>query len=85
MPLMWFPMFLWVGALVCAILQAFLQAVHINNPDFGPYQWAAVNMDVGPGIVLTPFWGSTTVLNAYCTSESINKTDGVDVIPGQVF
>jgi hypothetical protein len=69
MPLMWFPIILWVGAFVCAILQVFLQVVQLNNPDFGPYQWAAVNMNVGPGIVLTPFWSASAVLNAYCTSE----------------
>jgi hypothetical protein len=70
MMLLCFPMFLWLGGLVCGILQVYLQAMHINDPDFGPYHWATVNMDVGPGIVLTPFWGSTTVLNTYCTSES---------------
>jgi hypothetical protein len=37
------------------------------------YQWAGVNMDVGPGIVLLPFWGASTMLNAYCTSESVNE------------
>jgi len=62
-----FPIILWLGGVVCAILQIFLQTVHMNNPNFGPYQWAAVNMNVGPGIALTPLWASTTALNAYCT------------------
>ncbi len=64
-----FPIILWLGGIVCLVLQIFLQVVHIHNPDFGPYQWAAVNMHVGPGIALTPFWASTTALNAYCTGK----------------
>lgn len=60
---------MFLGGIVCTILQLFLQIVNIHNPNFGPYQWAAVNMTVGPGIVLTPFWASTATLNAYCTSE----------------
>lgn len=64
---MLFPAFLWLASIVCAVLQLVLQIVHTHNPDFGPYHWAAVNMDVGPGIALTPFWASTIALNAYCT------------------
>jgi hypothetical protein len=74
---MWFPMILWVGGLVCAILQAYLQVMRLHNPDVGPYQWASVNMSVGSGIVLTPFWGSSIVLNGYCTSKPINEIKGV--------
>lgn len=48
----------------------YLQIAHRHNPNLGPYVWASVNMTIGPGIVLIPFWGSTTVLNMYCTSES---------------
>ncbi|KAF9447156.1 hypothetical protein P691DRAFT_761000 [Macrolepiota fuliginosa MF-IS2] len=65
--IIYFPIFLWVGGIVCTILQGFLQVKHISDPNFGPYQWASVNMNVGPGITLIPFWGSTVVLNAYCT------------------
>jgi len=65
--IMWFPIFLWVGGIICTILQLYLQIVHIHNPNFGPYHWSTVNMSVGPGIVLTPFWASTIALNAYCT------------------
>lgn len=39
----------------------------MHNPNLGPYIWAKVNMSIGPGIVLIPFWGSTTLLNIYCT------------------
>lgn len=62
-----FPTILWLGGLVCTILQIFLQ---ITPPLLGPDSWAHVNTTLGPGIVLTPFWGSTAVLNAYCTSAS---------------
>ena len=37
------------------ILEIYLQIEHIHHPDFGPYRWAKVNMDVGPGIVFLPF------------------------------
>jgi hypothetical protein len=68
--IIYFPIFLWVGGIACTILQLFLQIVHIHNPNFGPYQWANVNMTLGPGIALIPFWGSTIVINAYCTGMS---------------
>ncbi len=70
--IIWFPIFLWVGGLICTVLEIFLQIVHIDDPDFGPYEWASVNMNVGPGIVLIPFWLSTIVLNAYCTGLSFH-------------
>lgn len=70
--IMWFPIFLWLGGIVCTILQLFLLVAHIHNPSLGPYQWAAVNMTVGPGIVLVPFWASTIALNAYCTGKLRN-------------
>ena len=69
MKIIWFPIFLWLGGFVCTIMQIYLQVEHVHNPDFGPYQWAAVDMSVGPGIVLIPFWLSTIVLNAYCTGR----------------
>ncbi|KAF9446494.1 hypothetical protein P691DRAFT_644857, partial [Macrolepiota fuliginosa MF-IS2] len=68
-----FPVLLWLGGLGCTILQAYLQIMHTSDPLIGPYSWAQVNMTLGPGIVLTPFWGSTTVLNAYCTFMLIYK------------
>ncbi len=63
------PCFLWVGGVVCTGVQMYLQIAHLHNPFLGPYIWASVNMTVGPGIVLIPFWGSTTILNMYCTSK----------------
>jgi hypothetical protein len=66
---MWFPIFLWLSGVVCTALQLFLQVKNIHDPDFGPYDWATVNMSVGPGIVIIPFLASTIILNAYCTGE----------------
>ncbi|KAF9451089.1 hypothetical protein P691DRAFT_663922 [Macrolepiota fuliginosa MF-IS2] len=65
------PCFLWIGGLVCTALQMYLQIAHLHNPNIGPYRWANVNMTFGPGIVLIPFWGSTTLLNVYCTGVLI--------------
>jgi hypothetical protein len=72
MAVMWFPIFLWFGGIVCLAMQLFLQIKNIHDPNFGPYQWAKVNMNVGPGIVFLPFLASTIALNAYCTGEFIN-------------
>ncbi|KAF9450259.1 hypothetical protein P691DRAFT_847670 [Macrolepiota fuliginosa MF-IS2] len=65
--IMCLPAFLWVAGIVCTAVQGFLQIKHISDPSFGPYKWASVNMNVGPGIALIPFWGSTVILNAYST------------------
>ncbi|KAJ3569099.1 hypothetical protein NP233_g5279 [Leucocoprinus birnbaumii] len=62
-----FPSLLWMSGVVCTGLQTYLQIAHMHNSNLGPYIWAKVNMSNGPGIVLIPFWGSTTVLNVYCT------------------
>lgn len=61
------PCLLWIGGVVCTGLQMYLQIAHLHNPNLGPYVWAKINMSVGPGIVLIPFWGSTSLLNIYCT------------------
>lgn len=60
---------MWIAALLCTILQIYLQVAHTNNPDIGPYKWASVNMSMGPGIVLVPFWISTVLLNAYVSGD----------------
>ncbi|KAJ3560055.1 hypothetical protein NP233_g11083 [Leucocoprinus birnbaumii] len=67
------PIFLWLGAVVCLCLQVYLEIVHINNPDFGPYKWAEVNMELGPGIVLVPFWASTITMNVFCTGILVRQ------------
>ncbi|KAF9450649.1 hypothetical protein P691DRAFT_773734 [Macrolepiota fuliginosa MF-IS2] len=66
-----FPVFMWFVGLLCTILQIYLQAAHTKNPNIGPYSWASVNMTVGPGIVLLPFWISTVLLNAYASGALI--------------
>ncbi|KAF7783904.1 hypothetical protein Agabi119p4_69 [Agaricus bisporus var. burnettii] len=64
---MWFAIFLWLSGIVTTALQLFLQVKNLHDPNFGPYRWAKVNMNVGPGIVAIPFVASTILLNAYCT------------------
>ncbi|KAF5364019.1 hypothetical protein D9756_001063 [Leucocoprinus leucothites] len=71
-----FPSFFWLGALVCTILQIYLQDAHVHNPSISPYRWAAVSMSFGPGIVLLPFWISTVLLNAYATAALIRRIYG---------
>lgn len=71
---MWLPIFLWFGGIACVAMQIFLQVKNIENPNFGPYSWAKVHMQVGPGIVFLPFLASTIVLNAYCTGEFVEMT-----------
>jgi hypothetical protein len=66
-----FPSFLWLGGFACVIMQTFLQIKNLHDPNFGPYQWSKVDMNVGPGIVAVPFLASTIVLNAYCTGEFV--------------
>ncbi|KAF8893174.1 hypothetical protein CPB84DRAFT_1320597 [Gymnopilus junonius] len=58
-----FPCFFWVGGLVCTALQLYLQTVQTDALD----AWIPVNMTVGPGTILTPFWGTTIVVNIYAT------------------
>ncbi|KXN92331.1 hypothetical protein AN958_08562 [Leucoagaricus sp. SymC.cos] len=62
-----FPAFMWISALLCTILQIYLQVAHTKDPRIGPYSWASVNMTMGPGIVLIPFWIATVMLNAYAS------------------
>lgn len=47
----------------------YLQIAHIHDVNTSPYSWGPVNMSVGPGIALMPFWGSTAILNAYATCK----------------
>ncbi|KAF5314414.1 hypothetical protein D9619_011836 [Psilocybe cf. subviscida] len=59
-----FPVLFWIGGLVCTILQLYWQVVqtaHVTDA------WTPVNMTIGPGTVLTPFWGCTIVVNIYAT------------------
>jgi len=65
-----FPILLWIGGVLLTALQAYWQIVqeqHIIGA------WQPVNSTVGPGTILTPFWGSTLVLNAYTSSFIIYR------------
>ncbi|PPQ91765.1 hypothetical protein CVT25_000590 [Psilocybe cyanescens] len=64
-----FPIFLWIGGLMLTGLQAYWQIVQ-SASILG--SWQPINMKVGPGTVLTPFWGSTIVLNGYATCKDDN-------------
>lgn len=46
-------------------LQAYMQIAQVSKMDV----WLPVNMSIGPGIILTPFWASTIVLNLYATCK----------------
>ncbi|KDR79634.1 hypothetical protein GALMADRAFT_137428 [Galerina marginata CBS 339.88] len=65
-----FPCFFWVGGVVCTVLQAYWQIVQSASIVTA---WTPVNMDIGPGTILTPFWGSTIVVNIYATSVIVYK------------
>jgi hypothetical protein len=64
-----FPMFLWIGGFALTGLQAYVQIVQLS----GLKLWLPVNMSIGPGIILIPFWASTIVLNVYATSMIIRR------------
>ncbi|PPQ91764.1 hypothetical protein CVT25_000589 [Psilocybe cyanescens] len=65
-----FPIFLWIGGLMLTGLQAYWQIVQ-SASILG--SWQPVNMELGPGTVLTPFWGSTIVLNGYATFMIVRR------------
>jgi hypothetical protein len=75
MAVMWLPIILWFGSVACLVMEIFLEVKHIHDPDFGPYHWAKLIMNIGPGIVFLPLLASTIVLTAYCTGECIEGTE----------
>lgn len=58
------PVFFWLGGLTCTILQAYWQIIQKAGllTAFQP-----IDMQIGPGSILTAFWGCTIILNAYAT------------------
>jgi hypothetical protein len=66
-----FPLMMWIGGIICTVIQAYWQAVQTGH--FGTGHWEPVNMQVGPGIVLTPFWATTLALNTYTTGLLIRR------------
>jgi len=65
-----FPLLLWVGCIICTVLQACWQFIENGSLQS---KFHLVNMTIGPGTVLIPFWGFTIVLNAYATSMIIYR------------
>jgi hypothetical protein len=63
-----FPCFFWIGGFACTILQIYWQVVQTA---LITSVWTPVNMNVGPGTILTPFWGSTIVVNIYATTTIV--------------
>jgi len=64
------PVLLFLGGVLLTILQAYLQIVqgqHILGV------WQPINSTVGPGTILTPFWGVTILLNAYTSGFIIYR------------
>ena len=59
-----FPSLFWIGGVVCTVIQLYWQAVRGTD---NTTAWTPVNMSVGPGTVLTPFWASTIIINLYTT------------------
>lgn len=60
-----FPSLMWIGGFICTILQLYWQTVQTGA--LGTGKWEPVNMSIGLGTVLTPFWATTILLNAYTT------------------
>ncbi|KAF9473813.1 hypothetical protein BDN70DRAFT_997441 [Pholiota conissans] len=59
-----FPIIMWIAGFICTILQGYWQIIHSNLN----HKWNIVNMTIGPGMILIPFWGTTLLLNIYCMS-----------------
>ncbi|KIJ41920.1 hypothetical protein M422DRAFT_254931 [Sphaerobolus stellatus SS14] len=59
-----FPIFMWISGTVCTILQLYWQIIQAQGLDT---IWQPMNSTIGPGTVLTPFWGSTILLNFSAT------------------
>jgi hypothetical protein len=56
---------LWIGGLVLTALEIYLLVVKVALFRV----WLPVNVDVGPGIILTAFWAFTILLKLYATSK----------------
>lgn len=71
-----FPLLLWIGGFALTGLQAYIQIVQLSDLKL----WLPVNMSIGPGIILIPFWASTIVLNVYATCENIRSMSSYKTI-----
>ncbi|KDR74753.1 hypothetical protein GALMADRAFT_70621, partial [Galerina marginata CBS 339.88] len=68
------PCFFWFGGLVCTIIQIYWQVVQATP---AANVWTPVNMTLGPGTILTPFWATTIIVNIYCTSEYLHTVPNI--------
>ena len=64
-----FPVILWFGGFMLTALQAYVQIAQVSKLNV----WLPVNMSIGPGIILTPFWASTIVLNIFATCKQLSQ------------
>ena len=60
---------MWISGFICTILQLYWQLVQAQGLNT---VWQPVNTIIGPGTVLTPFWGSTILLNAFASGKYFN-------------
>lgn len=60
---------MWLAGFACTILQAYWQFVQSNADK----KWRWVNMSIGPGMILTPFWATTLALNIYTMCMPISS------------
>ncbi|TFK34155.1 hypothetical protein BDQ12DRAFT_715432 [Crucibulum laeve] len=65
-----FPLIFWLGGIACTILEACWQIIENGALHSS---WHVVNMTIGPGTVLTPFWASTIILNSYTSTAIIYR------------
>ncbi|TFK38789.1 hypothetical protein BDQ12DRAFT_735423 [Crucibulum laeve] len=68
-----FPIILWLGGLVCVILQGYSQIVHTKAVITGWEPALTPTIGLGVPVLLTPFWASTIVLNLYTTSMIVYR------------
>ncbi|TFK41510.1 hypothetical protein BDQ12DRAFT_733035 [Crucibulum laeve] len=64
------PCIFWIGGAICTILQVYWQVIQSAVIKTA---WQPVNMKIGPGTILTPFWGSTIIVNIYVTSMIVYR------------
>lgn len=57
---------MWVGGFICTILQLYWQTIEAQGLET---VWQPHGEFIGPGTVLTPFWGSSILLNLFATGN----------------
>ncbi|KAH9476396.1 hypothetical protein JR316_0011971, partial [Psilocybe cubensis] len=64
------PIVLWIGGAACTVLQIYWQIVQSAEIHKA---WTPINMTVGPGTILTPFWGCSIAVNVYSTGVILHR------------